>query len=432
MPSVKANTLANLVGTFSNALIYFIVLPMYLHTLGAEAFGVIGLFFTLTSVCAALDLGVGAALNRELAKRSIGNSYSSSVAVVKSFERLSWLIGGVLAVSLLLLLPLLVDNWLQIDKLDKLKLREALYWMAIALAVQPIISVYTNALWGLQSQVAFNVINSIALALRLLGAAYAAYWTNADLVVFFACHGILSLLHACSLGIFSHSRLPVDHKISADWRQLKDSRKFIADLAMASLLATLLTHLDKLLLSKLLSLREFGYYMMAWSIASIIGRLASSVYTAWLPRLTQHVTAADAHKLRSTYYSGFRVLLILTLPVAMILMLLSFWVLETYTRDSVLASSAWLPLTLLAAGSFFNGLSFMPYALALAHGWTRVILFQNAVTCVLMAPLVSFLAWNGGIKSVGAGWLLVNVSLFLWMLFLMNRYCLTIPRKAWS
>jgi O-antigen/teichoic acid export membrane protein len=233
------------------------------------------------------------------------------------------------------------------------------------------------------------------------------------------------------LGILTHSNLPADHHPTPDWAQLRNSRQFILDLAMAGLLATLLTHLDKLLLSKFLSLKEFGYYMMAWSIASIIGRLATSVYIAWVPRLTQHVVETDISRLRHTYFSGFRALLSLTVPVVVALMLLSYPILKLYTGDSVLAQSASLALTLLAAGSFFNGLTLMPYALALAHGWTRIALFQNAIACVFIVPLTSFLAWSGGIQSVGAGWLIVNAGLFFWMLYVMQRYCLTIPRKVW-
>jgi O-antigen/teichoic acid export membrane protein len=431
MASLKANTLANLAGTFSNALIYFIVLPIYLHALGAEAFGVVGLFLTMTSVSAALDLGVGAALNRELARQSVNPNRSIQATTVLSFERLIWLISGVLAIIFLLILPFLVDHWLQIEALDKEKLRTAMLWMAIALAAQPIISVYTNALWGLQHQISFNLINSFVLGLRLLGAAAVVYWTRADLVIFFAWHALLSVVHAAALGILTHRCLIWNDHSSRDWALLRNSKQFILDLAMAGLLATLLTHLDKLLLSKFLSLREFGYYMMAWSIASTVGRLATSVYIAWVPRLTQHVAEADVSRLRHTYFSGFRALLLLTLPVAAALMLLAYPILQLYTRDSVLAQSASLALTLLAAGSFFNGLTLIPYALALAHGWTRIALYQNIIACVFIVPLISFLAWNGGINSVGAGWLIVNAVLFFWMLYVMQRYCLTIPRKVW-
>ena len=47
---------------------FLAVVPLYLRLLGAEAYGLVGLFTTVMVAATALDLGLGATLNREVAR----------------------------------------------------------------------------------------------------------------------------------------------------------------------------------------------------------------------------------------------------------------------------------------------------------------------------------------------------------------------------
>lgn len=430
MRSLKANTAANFAGTFFVALVYLLVLPMYLRILGAEAFGVVGLFFSLSAICAALDLGLGAALNREMAQRSMQRDTTGQIqAVLRTYETVVWCMSLVLGVVLFFMLPILVDHWLQTGSLDKAQLKIAFRWMAFSLALQMALSLYTNALWGLQKQFAYNLANSALIALRLLGAALLIWLAEPNLLYFFEWQAMIALLHVVVLAVITWRYLRFNGQARFDLKILKRSRHFILDIALASVLATFLTHMDKILLSRLFSLRDYGYYMIAWSIASVLGRLAGPVYSAWVPRLTQYVASQDAESLRRSYLQGLRLLSMLILPVAGVLVFIPHFVLMTYTQDANLAQAASVALVLLSIGAACNGLLLMPHAVALAHGWTRLSLIQNALACLLALPLVYLAAKNWGLSGAGAGWMIVNALLLVSTLPLIQRYCMVIPRK---
>lgn len=430
MHSLKVNTAANFAGTFFVALVYLLVLPMYLRILGSDAFGVVGVFFSLSAICAVLDLGFGAALNREMAKLSIDQDVTGQIqAVLRTYEIVIWCMSALLGVALFFFLPVLVDHWLQTGRLDKDQLKIAFRWMAFSLALQMILSLYTNALWGLQKQIAYNVANSAMIALRLLGAVVIIWFVEPSLLYFFEWQATVALLHVLVLAGITWRYLPYRGQALFDLEILKRSRQFIFDIALATLLATLLTHMDKILLSKLFSLREYGYYMIAWSIASILGRLASPVYAAWVPRLTQYVASRDAESLRASYFQGLRLLSILILPVAGILIFIPQYVLMTYTQDADLVQATSVALMLLSIGTTCNGLLLMPHAVALAHSWTRLSLIQNALACIFALPLVYLAVKYWGLNGAGAGWMIVNALLLMCTLPLIHRYCLVIPRK---
>jgi len=70
MGRLERNTLANLAGTIWSAGLGIVCIPLFIRYLGAEAFGLVGLFLTLQSAFAVFDLGIAATLNREIARLS--------------------------------------------------------------------------------------------------------------------------------------------------------------------------------------------------------------------------------------------------------------------------------------------------------------------------------------------------------------------------
>ena len=60
-----------------------------------------------------------------------------------------------------------------------------------------------------------------------------------------------------------------------------------------SALGLLLVLTDKIVLSRLLTLEEFGYYTLAGVVAASLYLLINPVYNAVFPRLTQLVTLGD-------------------------------------------------------------------------------------------------------------------------------------------
>ena len=70
MGKLERNTMANLGGTIWSVLLGLVCVPLLIRFLGAEAFGLVGLFLALQSVFSFLDLGIGATLNREIARLS--------------------------------------------------------------------------------------------------------------------------------------------------------------------------------------------------------------------------------------------------------------------------------------------------------------------------------------------------------------------------
>jgi O-antigen/teichoic acid export membrane protein len=430
MNSLRRNAAANFLGTAFVAGVYFLVLPVYLYLLGPDKFGLVGLFFALSGIAAALDLGMGAALNRLLAQRSASKSDNASMRdAVYTFGFIVVVASLLVGLLLTVWLPSAASHWLKTGSLDTNVVKSSIQYMGIGLAVQMILSLYTNALWGLQKQIAYNCVNSLMMSTRLLGGAMLLWLIGPDIVIFFAWNAALLLIHAVVLFVLTWQYLPNGRAAIFSLRFLYESKNFIIDMAIATILSSMLLHIDKLILAQLFSLKDFGYYMLAWSIASLLNRIAVPVYSAWMPKLSQQVAIADSLLLAQTYYSGFRLMCWLLLPIALTIAIFSYPILYFYTRNLELAQSGYIALSLLAIGSACNGLLLMPHSLAVAHGWSRLPLMQNLLTCFLALPAIYWFAHRWGLQGAGLGWMLVNIALLMWTLPLVSRTCLTVPRR---
>lgn len=70
-PSLKKNVTANFIDNSSGPLLSFVFVPFYLKYIGAEGYGLIGIFTSLQVILSFLDSGLSITLNKELASMSV-------------------------------------------------------------------------------------------------------------------------------------------------------------------------------------------------------------------------------------------------------------------------------------------------------------------------------------------------------------------------
>ena len=157
MSTVARNIAANAAGAAVGLAVLLVAVPLYLRLLGAEAYGLVGLFATLMAAAAALDLGLGATLNREVARMTARLTDSPEFAdVVATLRAAGWLVGLVLGALFAALAPLIATRWLTPSTLSTGDLRLALILMGVAVPAIVARSVQFAGLSGLQRQALAN------------------------------------------------------------------------------------------------------------------------------------------------------------------------------------------------------------------------------------------------------------------------------------
>ncbi|MDR3415436.1 MAG: oligosaccharide flippase family protein [Nevskia sp.] len=431
MSSVKRNIVANYLGGAWSALMGLAFVPLYIRYLGIEAYGLIGVFTLLQSWLALLDLGLTPTISREMARFQAGAHTPQSIRdLMCSVERVYFGLAAVVALGLFFAAPWLATDWVRAEKLSTATVANALAVTGGAIAVRWVAGLYRSALTGLQRQVWLNGCTAFFSTLRGLGVVAVLAWVSSTIMAFFVFQSVLVALEALVLAMQLRRLLPEPpRRASFRWQALRQIWRFAAGIAVITLLSILLMQVDKLVLSKILPLTEFGYYTLAATVAGALSLAIGPINNAIYPQFTGMVARGETKVLTEVYHKFSQTLTLMLVPAALVLSLFSEHALLLWTRDAGTAAHVAPLVSVLAVGTMLNGLMHAPYTLQLAHGWTRFMVVVNAVSVVIVVPVIYI-----GVRSYGAIaaayiWAAINAGYIVFAVPLMHRRLL--PAEMW-
>lgn len=430
---IRRNVLANTTAKLWAAAISLAAVPFYVRMLGIEAYGVIGFFLALGPVLSVLDLGLSTTLTRRLAQLSVSVDGAGEMRdLVRTLECAYWLVAVTLALGLVLLSPVLTAYWIKPQQLGTEALSSALGLMGVALACQWPLSLYSGGLMGTQRQVLASGIGAAAVTVRNVGAVLLLWQFGASLQVFFAWQIVVGLGETLITAAVLWRVLPASsRRARARLGALREVWKFAAGVGGISVLAVVLTQLDKLVLSRVLPLDEFGVYSLACRVAVGLYYLSGPINAAFFPRFSQLVAARDEPALTRLYHAGCQLLCVAVVPLSLAVAFFPQDFLRLWAIEPEVARSTGPLLSLLMVGSALNALMALPLALQLAFGWTQLVLIMNAAAVALLAPLIYFASLHYG--AVGAAWVWIglNCAYVLVLVPLMHRRVLVGEFGTW-
>lgn len=198
-----------------------------------------------------------------------------------------------------------------------------------------------------------------------------------------------------------------------------------------TILSFVLIQTDRIVLSKLLALDEFGVYAFAASVVYVLLRLVQPIVTAVYPRYSQLVAAGDVGTLIAFYHWTNQVMAAVVLPAGAVATVFATDILRVWTANPGLSAASGPIMALLVAGMALNGLMNLPYALQLAYGWTTLALWINVVSVCFVVPAVWIIGREFGGVGAAAVWLALNLGYVAVGIPLMHRRLLNGEMSHW-
>jgi O-antigen/teichoic acid export membrane protein len=430
---LKRNLLANYIGQGWTGLMSLAFVPLYIKYLGIESYGLIGLFAMLTAWLSLLDMGMTPTLSREMARFTSGMQSAQSIRdLLRTIEVITFGISLVIAAGLALSSRWLATYWLGTNDLPTHVVIQAFAIMGLVAALRFSETIYHSSILGLQRQVLFNVINSSLATLRGLGAVAMLAWVSPSIQTFFLWQGLVSIL---ALGIFAfvtYLYLPsVQGKARFSLQALRSVSRFAGGMLGITFLAVLLTQVDKVLLSKLLSLTDYGYYTLSSTVAAALTMLISPITQAVYPRLCEMHAAGNREMLAHIYHKSAQLISVFAGSAAIVFILFGKSFLELWTHDSILAERTAPLLSLLMLGNFLNGLMWVPYQTQLAYGWTNLAMKVNIFAVILIIPSILLVTPRFGAMGAAWVWVILNLGYLLIASQFMYRRILRAEKWRW-
>jgi len=433
-PSTKINIIANFAGKAWAGIINFAFVPLYIKFLGIEAYGLIGIFISLIALLSILDMGLSATLNRALSRIAFSPDADQEARnLTRTFEVIYWVIGIVIGVFVLVLSPVIATRWVRAEGIPLLTVQHALMMMGFVVAIQWPSSLYSGALAGLQRQVLMNGIRSTIGTLQAVGAILVLWLISPTIYAYFIWQLVMSVVQTIVLYYAVWSALPRTGSPPAFDRLLLNKHfQFAAGMTGISVVVTVLTQMDKIILSKMLPLHMFGYYVIAANIGSMINVLVQPVSTAVFPKLAQLSGTADEAGLSKLYHKSCQMTSVIVIPAAMTFLFYSEEILTVWLRNAETVQQVNLIAKIMVLGSCLNALMTLPYNLQLAYGWTKLALVQNLVSILVLAPLLIFMVQYAAAVGAAIVWVILNIGYLLILMPIMHTKLIKHELRSWT
>lgn len=432
MEDLRGALAASICARAFGALLGLLVLPIYIRFLGIEAYGVVGLFASLQVLVVFMDMGLATTLTRELAgvgqdRKQLERGRDTAVTFEWVYLGLACLIGLMLVAAA----PTVAFRWVKLETLSADDVALALQLASISLACQWPANLYAAGLGGLHRQtslaISFGAFASLRVATSLL-----ALWVWPALESFFAAQIATSLLQSFGMRIQMWRALELPgHRATPNMRMVKELRGFAGGMTAITITSIVLVQMDKLILSHLLSLSDFGVYVVASTLAMGLFVLISPMFSVIYPRLAASWQVGDVKASSRLYHASSQAMAVLVMPIATVIACFPVQSLFVLTGDPVISDQGAWVLVWLVVGSAINGLMNVPYAMQLATGWTMLTIRTNIVAVLVLAPSTWWLAKNLGAAGGAGAWFALNLGYLLLTPQLMHKRLLVGEKLRW-
>lgn len=412
----------NLIGKLLIATLSILTVPIYVGKLGIEAFGLIGFYSTLLMVLSFFDLGLSASLTRELSKIKIvgGRRVGELVATL---EILSWILALIAAALVIGFSNWLATNFLGVNTLPHNELIISIQLMGFVILCQLLTNFYNSGIIGLQNYGVSNFILVLIAIFRYIGSIAIIYWYSNSLIIFFIWQAVVACFGTILLRIFLKRHLGANFKYSGfSFKYAYELKSFSFGVAGIGITSILILQIDKLAVSSLLSLKDFGYYSLACTITGSLLYLTQPIFSTFLPKITYSISSDDVPSTVNLYRLGSQVMSFMVVPPGVLIFFFSKELIYLWTGSEEIAIQAYKVLSLLVIGGLTSAIMNMPYALQLSSGWVSLTFKSNFIGAIFLIPFIYFSTLKfGGEGAALAYSLFVLIQAIIIIIFMHKR-----------
>lgn len=424
---LRRNILSNYASQLYVAVLGIVILPLYIRAMGPEAYGLVSFFAMLQAWFGLLDMGLTPTIAREAARFRGGSMTPRHYRQL--FRVLSLIFLGVAMLGgggIVLAAERIAAQWLNFETLSAATVSGAVQIMGIGVGMRWMAGLYRGVVSGSECFLWLSGFNALMATLRFIGVFGSMHIFGYTPQVFFIHQLVVAAVEFLGLLVKCYALMPragaLSGPIGWDFSRLRSVLNFSLSIAFTSAVWIAVTQSDRLILSGLLSLADYGYFTLAVMAAGGITLVTAPVSGPIMPRMARlHAEHKDA-ELLAVYRGATRLIAAVTAAVATTMVVCARPLLLAWTGDAALADHASPILALYAVGNGILAVGAFPYYLQYALGSVRYHLIGNVLIALLLLPAIAYAASRFGGVGAGYAWVGVNVLyLTLWVALVHSR-----------
>lgn len=429
-PRLARGTALNLLGMGAPLVAGFVAIPLLVHALGVERFGVLTLAWIITGYFSLFDLGLGRALTQLIAARVSLSGEVKAPAVVWPALGLMLCMGLAGAVALAAVAPWLVASVLEIPPALQDETRRSLYVLAAGIPLVVMAAAYLGILTAFHE---FGVLNAIRAPMGILTfVAPVLVLPLSRSLVAVTMSLVLVRLGACvAMAMACRRFMPPLRGARAEAARedggIRALLSFGAWMTVTNFVAPMMVYLDRFIVGSMLSVTAVAYYATPYEVITKALIVPGAVVGVLFPAFAAS-SAHDRARLQRLFTRGTKYIALLLFPAMLLVVAFAYEGLRAWLGQEFATNSAPV-LQWLAIGVFLNSVAQLFLVLVLGVGRPDL----SAKLQLLELPLYLVLLWWGireyGILGAAIAWT-VRVALDTVLLFAVSRHLLALHGAA--
>lgn len=418
MSQFKINLAANYISLAYTTAISLLFLPLFHQKLGAEFFGLVGIYALLTNVLSILDLGLVSTVSRECAiHRNNEQTSSNLIPIINGTEKIMITIAVIMLTVLVSMSKPIASEWINLTEINTNTAIVCFILIVASIIVRWLSGLYRGVLNGFEWQRATSGINALIVTLRFPCSYLLIGSTPSSAKVYFQLQLAISVVEYAAFYFLSKhvtSSIKKNTITKSEGKNLL-SKLFGLSFSIASLtiLTTLFTQIDKLVLSKTLSLGDFGDFSLITSLATGVATLGGPVAMALIPRLSNLSARRQMDELFQVYMQTLRLMLVVIVPAGLIVSFFGWQILYAWTGNTRLSNQMTYTFVFYVVGNCMWVFAALPGYLKYAKGDIKFLLAYNLFFLFLYLPTVAYVGIANGAKGVAFVWLVINALMLV-------------------
>lgn len=432
--SMMRNTSLSYAGQAYAMLVGILILPFYLGHLGAEAYGLIGFFAVMQVWLQLLDAGLSPSLVRQIAhfrgRQTTGAQRYVPGQLLRSFEIIFLPLAVLTALGVHFSSGWIANQWLQAEELSTATIVRCIGLMGLIVALRLYATLYKSGLQGLELHPWLNGVNVFIATLRYFGGLFLVANISQDPLDFFLFQTAVALIETLIFAAKAYVLMPTPKVLTGfDWTLVKPILPFAAGISLTSVLWILLTQLDKVLLSNVLSLKEYGYFSLVALMSTGIMTLTNPLVQTLLPRMTMLVAEDRIAEMHALYLNATRFVCSLLFPLSGVIAFHSAELVFAWTGNTEASQWSRLVLPWYVIGSAIMAVTSFQFYLQYAYGQLRLHVWFSLVSAALSIPLVVYASLAYGVYGAALAWFGLRMLTFLiWPSMVHKRFAPSLHR----
>ena len=398
------NTVWNLIGSGAPMIVAVFSIPILIHGLGKDRFGVLTLAWALIGYAGLIDLGLGRALTQLVAKKlGAGEGHEIPVLVWTSLL-LMLALGVVGAAAIVMISPWLVHHGLKIPESLQSESLQAFYLLGLSV---PVVISAAGLRGLLEAHQRFDLVSALRIPIGVftfVGPLLVLPFSHSlvpvvGILVVGRFVGCLAFLWTCFRVVPELKRRVVWHRPSVG-----PLLRFGGWTTVTNVVGPLMMYMDRFVIGAMVSAAAVAYYATPFEVVTKLFVISGAISGVMFPAFSL-TGEMDRHRSLKLYRRTMGYMFAVLLPVTALLLFgaragLSLWLGIDFAAHSYRVAQ------LLLVGTFALAMASLPFVLIQGSGRPDIPAKLNLLEIPIYGVGLYWLIQRYGVTGAAAAWVL--------------------------